>query len=333
MYKIAKFNFVDRCVDNYWTSFMLFGDLESHAIYTLADGDAIPIQLDKEATYQIGIDQSTSNTGIVIKDYKNTEFYMIEKLRASGTTSADYMFELEMFLHKLLNGCTVSHVIYEQPIETQNYRSARVLFQLEGVLIQLGRRYKEFNSALIEPIPNASWRSVIVSGDNLSQDRKQASRLAIQSAYKWSYLYGESLYKDQDVYEAFGILMGWFIKSFDPLGRPYVRGIVPQKTVGGYVIPNVASQDVVESLTSYGIKSILRVANPELSVAKNLSALVDNYTAVCVEFTDSYSMLSICIEANIKFDYYDVVTVVVTEANKPCKALVDLLGESYHYII
>lgn len=336
MIKCGKFVFEEIPANNHWITFARFGQLLEHKVQGFNDWMSCDaVELDPEDTWQLAMDQSTSNTGIFIKNYNNTVAWMIEVTRGKGQDASSYIYDLEMFLHKIGEGCKFSHIIYEAAIDTGTYRSSQVAFQLEGMIRQLARRYQEFSTAKIDCIENASWRSVVIQKGMFDHlNRKEQTAESIRHIYRWTWEYGVSLYKDQDIFEAIGVMMGWFIHSFDPLGRPYVRGNGDSsRMVGGFILPTVTVETVVQMFKDQGLDSELRVANPSYSIYKNVTRAVEPFVTTCIEFRDKYAMLALCVECNMKWLNPDVMTVIVTDAAKMDSRLKEITGGEFHFVV
>lgn len=334
MIKCCHMTFEEVDVENHWITFPVFGRLLSSEINHYDCSPSMSgIHLNPEDVYQIAMDQSSSNTGIFIKNYKNTEAYMIELRREKGMTAEDYLWDFEMFLHSLCEGCTLTHLIYERPIEGDSFRSAQVLFQLEGIVIQLPRRYKEFRNCKLDNIENAAWRKAMNVKRFANMGKKEASKWAVRDIFPWASEYGESLYKDNDIFESIGVMMGWFACSFDHLGRPYVRGATCKSTVGGFVLPNMKAEDVSEMLKAQGIESLACVENPGNSICKNLTSGIMGGRIFCVEFSSQYAMLALHIECNLKWEEPEVMTVILMEASSLNPKLEEITGPKFHFIL
>lgn len=334
MIKHQSFEFKELEVPDHWVSFASFGDVLNTRQEYFAEYRECTISLDPEKVYQISFDQSSSNTGIFIKDYKNTEAHMIEVSRAKGQDASDYIWDLEMFLHQMCEGCAFSHLVYERPINTEAFRSAQVLFQLEGMIRSLARRYQEFKTAHVDCIENASWRSAVCDKSlEKVYGRKDLSRVSVQHIWTWTAEYGPSIYKDNDIYESIGVMMGWFFVSFDHLGRPYVRGDRTTRAVGGYVLPGLQGTEVQAMLKRYDIEADFYVENPNYAIYQNLAAMVQPYKTVCVEFTSKYAMLCLCIECNIKWLDPDVMTVILVDAATVDSRMDEIAGGAFHFVL
>jgi len=335
MIKYAKFTFPQLELAEYWTNFPVFSAVLTSKVDYTDDYRSVDITLDKDKIYQISFDQSTTNTGIFIKDLLNTEAYMIEVQGKKGQDPTVYIFELEQFLHSLGEGRVFSHVLYEKPIKGQSFQSSRVLFQLEGMIKALCLRYSEFGSACLDCIENSSWRSVVVTDSEYERvhGRKEASRHAVNELFSWTQIYGLSLYKDNDIFEAIGVMMGWFYNSFDPFGRPYVRGDKASRPVGGFIFPDVPAKEIRQMLKEQGIESDFFVENPKYSIWQNLTAGIRPHTIHCVELTTPYTMLCLCVECNIKWNNPELMTVIVCDAATIDPKLKQMSGGTFQFIV
>lgn len=340
MIKICYFEFEELPAKNHWITFAQFGyntksvciDFQSYR--DVRDiRDQIP-ELGKEDAWQISFDQSTSNSGIFIKNYNNTRAYMVECRRAKGQSADEYIFEFEMLVHELCKGARFTHLLYERPIKTESYRSSEVLFQLEGMLRQLPRRYDEFTTARLDYIENASWRSVVVDTKTFSSyDRKGQTFMSIKKIYPWTNMYGLSIGSDYDVYEAMGVMFGWFINSFDELGRPYVRGDRFVGCIGGFLLTDTTSKEIAEALEANGIKALWFVENPRKSIYENIVSGLQKFQVNCVEISSISAMMALYVECNRRWDDPPSVVLVAVPANFTDRRLFDITGKEYHFVI
>ena len=333
MIKIGSFEFEPFDSKNHWADFAVFGPATYSDVKMYEDYREVLLVLDPEDTWQMSIDQSTSNSGIFIKNYENTKAYMIEVARDRGTDADDFIFNLEMFIHQTCTDAKMSHLIYERPITTDNFRSAQVLFQLEGMLRALVKRYSEFKTARLDYIENSSWRSVVVDANKYGgSNRKEQSAKSIEGIFPWSRRYCGSIGSDYDIYEAMGVMFGWFINSFDRLGRPYVRGDKFNGNIGGFILPFQSSEEVAKAFQEAGLDATWMIAHPNKSIFENIAAGLEKYKIKCVEITDPVAMLALTVECNMKWLNPDKMTIVLVTANYVDKRLFSITGKDYHFI-
>lgn len=332
--KICSLDFKDNGKEDKWANFALFGECLQNEVKMFDNYREFDIKLPVDEVWQVAFDQSTTCTGIAIKNQRNTKFYMVEVQRNRGVTSEQFIFDLEMFLHNLFNGCVVSHVIYERPIKSESYVSSRILFQLEGIIRILALRYEEFKAARMEFIENSSWRRVVIRPEYTTySNRKHATEESIKDLFPWSAYYGFPLGKDCDVFEAMGVMFGWFFNSFDELGRPYVRGDKFNGNIGAFILPNVSAQEVSKNFEEAGLKSSWAMEYPRNSIYENIACAVKKYEVVCVEITQPSTMLALYIESGIRWDAPDRVCLVVTASNFTDQRLFSITGDKYHFVL
>ena len=344
MIKIGSFVFDEIPADNHWVTFAQFGPLRKYDIryfdsfhdyidFIEENSDStVPYALLKDEVYQISFDQSTSNTGMFVKNYNNTRAFMIEVSRSKGQDADDYIFDFEMFVHEFCRQGTVSHLIYERPISNDKFRSAQVLFQLEGIIRSFTKRYKEFQASTLEFIENSSWRRVVILPTCHSTDKKAKSKESITTIFDWTNSYSHSIGKDNDIYEAMGVMFGWFMNSYDALGRPYVRGDEYSGIIGGFILPYYSAEEISTKFKELGIESTWAMQNPRKSTFSNIASAVEQHKVVCVELTDSYSMLTMCVECNIKWTDPDKITLVLVAANYVDSRIFEITGKEFHFV-
>lgn len=315
-----------------FVNFATFGPCTSAACQYADSVEEFALQLPDDV-WSIGFDQSTSTCGVFLKNKDNTMAVMLEKKRSGGESADKFMFDLERLIHKLAPTSVFSHILYEQPIDTNSFRSAQVLFQLEGYIRGLVQRYPEFSSAKLDTITNSSWRSHVICPEFSKEDRKVASFHSVSSALPWTANYGHSIGKDQDVYEAMGVMFGWFAASFDPFGRPYVRGGNFVGNMAGFLLPSISAEDTASQLGAFGLEVDWYMTNPEMSLYKNIASAVNKDKVVCVEVTDKYTMLCLCVEANLRWEDYERMTMVLVAPNFVNTQLYEITGKTFNFVL
>lgn len=315
--------------------FYKFGSCTNYQVQEVTDITDVHIKLDKSKIYDLSFDQSSTCTGIFIKDTKNTEAFIIEVKRTANMSADDYIFELEMFVNKITQGCTILHLIYERPIKTETFRSSQVAFQLEGIIRQWIRRYDQFKTAFLDNIEPTSWKASIVDKERFSSNytSKEASKESIIELFPWTGFYGYSLNKDNDGYESIGIMFGWYLCSFDAFGRPYVRGEEFKGNIGCVVLPEVDVIELSKMMTDNNIENKWFVYNPKFSVFQNILKSADKYQVSLIQIEDLYTALCVCIEANIKYPSSGKVVLAVITPEHQSAASKRILGDTFHFYL
>lgn len=320
---------------NPFVDFYFFGDVRNHKLTEGTSIKQLGISLNKDKIYAISFDQSSSCSGVFIKDIYNTEIYMLEFRRSNGLNADDYIFEFEMLIKELTEGNTFMYLIYEAPIDSPTYRSKQVAFQLEGIIRQWVRRYEHFKTANLDNIEPPSWKSIIVDTSKYGADyvSKQASKESIIDLFPWAGLYGTSLYKDNDAYEAVGIMFGWFTASFDAFGRPYVRGDEYTGNVGCIVLPEVKAEDISNAMSAQGVDNKWFMYNPKFSTFKNIMKSARQYNIAFIQIEDLYTLLTVCIEANVKLPSSGIATLAVATPGNMSAAASRIIGDKFNFYL
>lgn len=329
----AKFELLPN--RNNFIDFYKFGKLNTYEISEGSSIEDLKLNIDPSFIYDISFDQSSTCTGIFLRDLNNTVVYIIEVRRTKDMNADDYIFDLEMFVNELTQNLTLLHLIYEKPIKTEMFRSSQVAFQLEGSIRQWIRRYTQFKNCLLDNIEAVSWKSCIVNKDVWGSDytSKEASKSAIIELFPWTRFYGSSLYKDNDGYEAIGIMFGWYFCSFDPLGRPYVRGDEYNGNVGCIVMPNVDAETLSDSLNKADVKSKWFVFNPRLSTFKNIMKGAEKYQVSVVQIEDPYTALCVCVEANVILPQSGTLSLVIATPENMTSTAKRVIGTDFHFYL
>ena len=316
-----------------FSDFAVFGEVLDSPVEYWDNVSDITARLNPNSCWQIGMDQSTSNCGVFIKNLDNTETYMMEFHRKRGQDADDFMFQLERGLHLMCQYVKASHLIYEKPIDTGSYRSAQVLFQLEGYIRGLVKRYDEFMDAKLDNVANSSWRAEVVLPKYQGLERKRASYMSIREIFPWVNAYGESLGPDQDIFEAMGVLFGWYMTAFDPLGRPYARKEKFNGNIGGFYLPDVSAVDVSKEFSKLGLDTDWYVYNGKASLWSNIASAVEKQKVTCLEIGASYQMLLMCVESNMVWTNPEKITLVLVASNFVDRNLFKVTGDKYHFVL
>lgn len=176
--------------------------------------------LRKDLFYIISMDQSTSNTGIFIKSIDNTHAILLEVSKLGNQKSGIYIQRLEQMLRWLNMWHNIVMVLPERAVLNKHFNTTKVLMHLFSMIRDLPVCTPEYEFATVRDVPVTAWRSEVILPEYEHCDRKTASRLSIQQIYPWLINYGMSLGKDEDAYEAVGIMFGWMCRGYDPLAIP-----------------------------------------------------------------------------------------------------------------
>lgn len=194
------------------------------------------INLDPNMVWDIGIDQSTSCTGVTIMNVDETMAGTFDIHR--DRSLEDYVFyrELKQFLTRLVANKKVRILVFEKPVPNQRFRNAqRVLYELKGRLEEWVYDIPELESAAIfDSIFPHSWKPLVMDkskGPNRSNNKLEIARDLID---KFPALreYGLSYpYTDYDGFDSLGILTGFKKYAFNAVGMEQIHGTIEKRHI------------------------------------------------------------------------------------------------------
>ena len=211
------------------------------------------IALDKNFEWCIGIDQSTSCTGLTLYPVEGPYFILLDVYRDKCLDSFHYYVELKALLKRLVSGLNVSTLVYERPIPNAKFRTAQnVLYELKGRLEEWMREIPELNNTHIESLLPQTWKSYVVQKSHSNKKNMSKSMIALDivTEYPSLQLYYENYpFTDFDSFDSFGILLGYFRAAFNEDGYPQIHGYLEKRhnTIAIYQ-PFTEDEDFLQKL-------------------------------------------------------------------------------------
>ena len=184
--------------------------------------DSIDLNLnvgDGNYTWSIGIDQSTSCTGITLMERQERLCCMVDVHRDKNLPDFYFYKDLKNFLIKVVKGSAVDYIVYEKPIPNSKFRTAQNrLFELKGKLEDWICDIPEFNGAVTDSFFPQSWKSVVMDKTAEGKDRhKDKFEIAtdVCKIYPEARAYRDAYpFTDFDSFDSLGILTGFFRLAF-----------------------------------------------------------------------------------------------------------------------
>lgn len=182
------------------------------------------LKLDPSKVYDIGIDQSTSCTGIAICPLDGSFICILEVLNVNFDSY--YKVQLRNFLKTIFKDVSIRYLVMEEPLGYITGRRNKVLTDLKKYLDEMK------NSLIVDnftSIPVTSWRHglmpKVVEGDRRKKDTIVKVVLDMYSGFSDLLPY---LNHDYDGIEALGIIIGY--KSRHGVGEVGLKIIGPKNT-------------------------------------------------------------------------------------------------------
>lgn len=224
------------------------------------------ITLPSTRSYEIGIDQSTSCTGIFIKDNKDDVNIMLEVARAN-ISEEDYRKELFGLIGRIIDGKEITLIVCEKPVpKFEQPHTFRVLTKFFSNLEIFLETNPNLSNTSLESIYPQSWKSRIIDKNKgtgrINSKRCCAEDLCDVKPLLWNYI-DVSPNKDLDGFDACGILLGYKKCAFTEDGRPKIYGDVEKrhKTMVYYRYVDISVMKTTEDFAQEILKPIRHVVN------------------------------------------------------------------------
>lgn len=298
------------------------------------------IQLNDKTSYMVGIDQSTTCTGIAVVDTK-FNFYIIFDLKRENEEKTVYLRNLKYFLGRLFNGVEVSMIIHEEPVPS-NYAptSHSVLTELRGKLREWISEIPALNKAELHSMYPQTWKTNIVTKEYaekigvpvkkiFNSKAKMADRIC--DLYPFFRPYRNKHFSiDYDAFDAVGILMGWLRYSRDDKGRPRICGIREKRHVSMVCYAYIT----LEELKRYGcyanllgnvkweIEPLLLMYNTNYTKHENIRMASSNWDAVVTVLPNS-QISATCWKFGLEQDNRKIMLMYVFRKGKYKKSVIE----------
>lgn len=223
--------------------------------------EAFAIALSQKYAYDIGIDQSTSCTGIAIRSLCGKVNVLIE-MRNDSFDKNSYYRSLKSLIKRLVKDQYIRMVVCEDPpyVKGKKYTST-ILLELRGKVEAWMEDIEELQKASFNSIFPQSWKSLVLDkskGKHRSNDKACIAEDIcdiIPAFNKYRKVYAA---KDYDGFDAFGVLLGYLRYAFTEEGVPLICGKVEKRHtsfVGYRYIPIVeANPDTINDFLGDAVK-------------------------------------------------------------------------------
>ena len=258
------------------------------------------LKLQTNNVYRIGIDQSSSCTGIAIQDVSKDTTILIDFKRDSNDKEGFYR-DLKYFIKKIIHGISIQYFVYEKPIYTPNQRyTSRMLIELSGRVQEWVTEFEELQGAtVVDSVFPQSWQSLVVDSSKGKNRMRKKECIAddLCDLYPEFRGYLDQHYsKDLDAFDALGILTGYEKYAYTPDGIPMICGTIEKRhtSLVCYSYMPVADAMDLDSLTSClgearsVFKPVFKMFNLSKNKADNIRMASSNNPCVITLFPDKY---------------------------------------------
>lgn len=197
------------------------------------------IKLPENFKYLVGIDQSSSCTGLFICNKEMTFFSLLEIKNDTGNKEFFYR-DLKNLLFSLFNNRDVQLIVHEEPVPNlKQYTSGKILLELKGKLQEWIQDLPSLEKPQLKNLYPQTWKKYVVSkekakncGETFQARSKNKMKIAEDICDIFTFLkeYKKKEYnKDFDGFDATGILLGWLRYSHNENGFPRICGMKEQR--------------------------------------------------------------------------------------------------------
>lgn len=209
---------------------MILADYGNRAVPIMRESiDSFSLGLTKDTTWKIGIDQSTSCTGIAFKSDDGKFVVLLDVHRDRSEDRLVFYRSLKYLLRRLANGIRFTLIVNEKPVPSKYRTAGDVLREFLGRLNEWIEDTPEFSSVRHGSLYPQTWKSLVMDkskGKNRSNVKAEVA-LDVAERYPGLMQYYDSYpYSDYDSFEALGILDGYLMYAFDKDGNAMICGTV-----------------------------------------------------------------------------------------------------------
>ena len=176
--------------------------------------------LDKDDTYYISFDQSTTCTGIYLTN-TDLDFHVVFDFKRESTDVFEYQEQLFKFIKMLVSDLNIKMAVMEEPVQSYAY-AGRVLREFKGFLTSTLQNIQEFDNVPLNTILTQSWKSQIMikkKGKGRFNNKSAIAEDIVDRVPDLKIYYNYHASKDYDGLEAVGILHGYLKKHYDEHGN------------------------------------------------------------------------------------------------------------------
>lgn len=186
------------------------------------------LTLAKNVSWYMGIDQSTSCTGICFKAANNSFLVLLDVIRDKNIPKETYGQDLYHLLSRVVNDQIIDLAINEKPVPSKYKFAHDILVEFLGKLQVWLDTIPEFENALRDSIYPQSWKSLVMDqskGKNRKNVKAEVAADLVDVYPELQEYYEYYHTSDYDSFEALGILDGFIKYAFTSDGCPMIHGI------------------------------------------------------------------------------------------------------------
>lgn len=293
-------------------------------------------------TYDVGMDQSNTCTGIGITDMSNSLLMILEVVNSGNVSFDIYRKSLKNIISAIFKGVNTRYYVMEEPLPYISKNQNKKLVELKNSLIDYFNSsecpitYKKFDTAL----PNV-WRAGLIRKDNPHDKRsKEACVHEIIKKYPNTkefikISHNPTNNSGYDGFEGLGIIIGYKNRFSISNDNEIIKILGPKNTTKqglAFTVYDNSNLEILNKLIAE-IKTfnpkvgepLVKYYNEEESLYANVKmSLVDNFTVTVV--SNDIHIKSEQIKYNIKTDLDKKIYLVIVPLKLLRKSFIDFLS-------
>lgn len=235
--------------------------------------------LKKDISWYVGIDQSTSCTGIALVSNEGSFVVLLDVKRDKNAPKEEYFRDLRRILINLFKNQSITVIANELPVPDKSKRfSQSVLTEFLGRLNAWLDDIPELEDAQRGQLFPQVWRSYVVDkskGPHRSTIKAEVAQDLVDNYPGLEYYYKFYHTDDYDSFDALGIILGYIRYAFTDDGYPRIHGIKEKRHVS-LVLYDWIDWDESEAFEK----------NVQLGLGDNLQA----FEPYILRYNDNYSL-------------------------------------------
>lgn len=236
------------------------------------------LELLSDKSWRVGIDQSTSCTGVAAIS-SDGEYVVLIDIRRDKTLSKEIFYkELHYFLKRFFHNQKIEMLVIEKPVPSKFRSAGGVLTELKGHLEAWFADIPELDNTIYDSLYPQSWKSLVIDsskGKNRFNDKSAIAEDLSDMYPCLRYYFTTYPYTDYDSFDALGLIVGYLQYAYDKNGVRQICG-TKEKTHTSLACYKWVS---LEELSN-GVPSILKEAyfvfHPKFLSFNNKYDLADN---------------------------------------------------------
>lgn len=276
---------------------------------------------DDNERFYLSLDQSTTCTGISIRNTRETVLAQIDFMRLQ-TPKEVYIEQLERFVSHLVRDLRLSLIVIENPIPVKKSKSTKTLFKLAKDIKDWTNTIPEFYGVPFDTIYPQQWKEKVLDKKKGTFRYGVKAEIAKDVCDIFPILHryrNKCLASDFDSFDATGIMSGYLAQHFDKDGNKINFGsAVYNSKMHVFVkyLPNTELKNInliMQNIPRKGELEFLQY-NLDKSFYDNLRMACSNYPVSCFTVKDKLTYMNLLWESKVEFNSnYNFVCVVARQ--------------------